>query len=64
MEVMRSSMKGGEDFDRSKNSVDALKILYSGKKHEDLDKIMMDPKESIESKRAAQQLLMEKYIKV
>ena len=66
MEVMRSSMKGGEDFDRSKNSVDALKRLYidSDKKHDDLDKIMMDPKESIESKRAAQQLLMEKYIKV
>ena len=63
MEVMRSSMKGGEDFDRSKNSVDALKRLYSDKNHVELDKIMMDPKESIESKRAAQQLLMEKYIK-
>ena len=62
MEVMRSSMKGGDDFDRSENSVDALKRVYSNKNPDELNEIMMDPKESIESKRAAQQLLMEKYI--
>tara|TARA_B100000035_G_C20938704_1_gene526459 strand:- start:190 stop:885 length:696 start_codon:yes stop_codon:yes gene_type:complete len=63
MEVAKEMlMKGGEDFDRSRNSVDALKRVYSNKDHQDLKKIMMDPKESIESKRAAQQLLMEKYI--
>ena len=62
MEVIKGSMKGGEDFDRSGNSVDALKRVYSNKNPDELNEIMMDPKESIESKRAAQQLLMEKYI--
>ena len=61
-EVMRSSMKGGDDFDRSENSVDALKRVYSNKNPDELNEIMMDPKESMESKRAAQQLIMEKYI--
>ena len=60
MEVMRSSMKGGDDFDRSENSVDALKRVYSNKNPDELNEIMMDPKESMESKRAAQQLIMEK----
>ena len=60
--AMKTPMKGGEDFDRSGNSVDALKRLYSNKNPDELNEIMMDPKESMESKRAAQQLLMEKYI--
>ena len=36
MEVMRSSMKGGDDFDRSENSVDALKRVYSNKNPDEL----------------------------
>ena len=60
--AMKTPMKGGEDFDRSGNSVDALKRLYSNKNPDELNEIMMDPKESMESKRAAQQLIMEKYI--
>lgn len=63
MEVAKEMlMKGGDDFDRSENSVDALKRVYSNKNPDELNEIMMDPKESMESKRAAQQLLMEKYL--
>ena len=61
-EVMKSSMKGGDDFDRSEISLDALKRVYRNKNPDELNEIMMDPKESMESKRAAQQLLMEKYL--
>jgi len=39
-----------------------LKRVYSNKNPDELNEIMMDPKESMESKRAAQQLLMEKYL--
>ena len=62
LEVMNGSMTGGDDFDRSENSVDALKRVYSNKNSDELNEIMMDPKESMESKRTAQQLIMEKYI--
>ena len=61
-EVMKSSMKGGDDFDRSEISLDALKRVYRNKNPDELNEIMMDPKESMESKRAAQQILMEKYL--
>lgn len=63
MEVAKEMlMKGGDDFDRSDNTEHALKRVYSNKNPDELNEIMMDPKESFESKRAAQQLLMEKYL--
>ena len=55
-------MKGGDDFDRSENTQQVLKNTYSSLDSDKLNEIMMDPKESMESKRAAQQLIMEKYI--
>jgi len=63
MEVAKKMlMKGGDDFDRSENTQQVLKNTYSSLDSDKLNEIMMDPKESMESKRAAQQLLMEKYI--
>ena len=62
LEVMKSSMKGGDHFDKSENEVEALKRLYSDKDYKKLDEIMKDSKESMESRKAAQQLLMEKYL--
>ena len=63
MEVAKEMlMKGGDDFDRSKNTQQVLKNTYSSLDSDKLNEIMMDPKESMESKRAAQQLLMEKYL--
>tara|TARA_Y100000816_G_scaffold291906_1_gene284917 strand:- start:12060 stop:12749 length:690 start_codon:yes stop_codon:yes gene_type:complete len=63
MEVAKEMlMKGGDDFDRSENTQQVLKNTYSSLDSDKLNEIMMDPKESMESKRAAQQLLMEKYL--
>jgi len=62
MEVIKGSISGGDHFDKSENEVEALKRLYNDENPEKLNEIMMDPKESLESKRAAQQLLMKKYL--
>lgn len=58
--AMKTPMKGGEDFDRSENSENALKRMYSSLNTDKLNEIMNDEKESMESRRAAQQLIMEK----